>query len=321
MWGAGNILFTIVYTCILSVSFIGNLLIIVIIIRSKQLRQRNTNLLIFNLAISDLLVATINVPYNISVLIGATKDIFTCKLAVFVAVLCFTVAQFNLLLITVDRYLGINHPLKYRARITTKKTISAIVIAWIISNVVAAFPVIHRPDPSSLVKRNTKICLLADLLAPITLSCFLMVVFYLPVLITIVLYLRILTTIARARDSNIRTSSTCRNQSSSSKKGLAKTENNGQPPHSKCKRIANICKHEIKSAKIVLVQIALYVGCMLPITIYDMYVSFSQDLTNSDVITQMLLLLAYCSSAINPFLYGIRDPKYRKAIKDLFHCM
>ena len=240
------------------------------------------------------------------------------KLQFFVAILCFTVSQSNLFLITLDRYMGVNHPLKYRTRITCRKTISAIAITWVLSHIIATFPFIRRPDPSLIVDRNTKICVLADLLEPVTLTCFLLAVFIIPLLLTIGLYLRILNTIVRARDSNICTS-TRRNQSSASKTGPSETENNGQRPPNKCKRMINVCKHEIKTAKIVLVQIAMYMICLLPITTYDMYISLSQDSSISDGVTQCLVILAHCSSAINPFLYGIRDPKYKKAIQELFH--
>ncbi|XDV54612.1 hypothetical protein PO909_022861 [Leuciscus waleckii] len=104
-----------------------NLLVIVSISHFKKLHTP-TNLIILSLAVADLLMGLV-MP------IDATRHIETCwyfgdtfcKLFIIILGLVFSASLSNLVLIAVDRYVAVCHPLQYPQKITTTKTLG---FAW-----------------------------------------------------------------------------------------------------------------------------------------------------------------------------------------------
>uniref|UniRef100_A0A8C1IEL0 G-protein coupled receptors family 1 profile domain-containing protein n=1 Tax=Cyprinus carpio TaxID=7962 RepID=A0A8C1IEL0_CYPCA len=101
-----------------------NLLVIISISHFKKLHTP-TNLLILSLAVADMLVGLIVMP------IEATRLIETCwyfgetfcRLFFTVMGLLFSASLSNLVLIAVDRFVAVCHPLLYPQKITTTKTL------------------------------------------------------------------------------------------------------------------------------------------------------------------------------------------------------
>ncbi|XP_043106818.1 trace amine-associated receptor 13c-like [Puntigrus tetrazona] len=108
-----------------------NLLVIISISHFKKLHTP-TNLLILSLAVADLFVGLIVMP------VEATKLIETCwyfgdtYCGLFMAItgLLLSASLSNLVLIAVDRYMAVCHPLLYPQKITTTKTVMSICVFW-----------------------------------------------------------------------------------------------------------------------------------------------------------------------------------------------
>ncbi|XDV54614.1 hypothetical protein PO909_022863 [Leuciscus waleckii] len=109
-----------------------NLLVIISISHFKKLHTP-TNLIILSLAVADLLMGLIVIPIEGTRLIETCwyfGDTF-CKLFMIILVLVFSSSLSNLVLIAVDRYVAVCHPLQYPQKITTTKTLVSICLCWV----------------------------------------------------------------------------------------------------------------------------------------------------------------------------------------------
>uniref|UniRef100_A0A8C1Z238 G-protein coupled receptors family 1 profile domain-containing protein n=1 Tax=Cyprinus carpio TaxID=7962 RepID=A0A8C1Z238_CYPCA len=108
-----------------------NLLVIISIAHFKQLHTP-TNVLIFSLAVADLIVGLILMPVQAIRLIetcwyfGDTL----CGLFMLIMGVLLTASISNLVLIAIDRYMAVCHPLLYPQKITTTKTLISICLCW-----------------------------------------------------------------------------------------------------------------------------------------------------------------------------------------------
>ncbi|XP_051764295.1 trace amine-associated receptor 13c-like [Ctenopharyngodon idella] len=112
-----------------------NLLVIISISHFRKLHTP-TNLIILSLAVVDLLVGLIVMP------IEAIKLIETCwyfgetlcDLFMIIMGLLISTSICNLVLVAVDRYVAVCHPLLYPQKITTTKTLISICLCWFFSS-------------------------------------------------------------------------------------------------------------------------------------------------------------------------------------------
>ncbi|XP_065572406.1 G-protein coupled receptor 83-like isoform X2 [Artemia franciscana] len=126
----------IAYSIIVIVSVFGNTLVCYVIFRHKKL-QTVTNLFITNLAISDLLMTVLNIPFNLIRLLSDNWPfgVFMCQLVPHVQVTSAYVSTLTMTCIAIDRYQVIMKPLKPRLRISHGFLI--VVSIWLTSTVAA----------------------------------------------------------------------------------------------------------------------------------------------------------------------------------------
>ena len=114
--------------------------ILIISIISKHLKEP-THILLLNLAISDMLVCTIFMPFGIvsgyaGGFIFGSNDQMRCQLCQFVGLVftALSVTSLNTLgLISMDRFLYIKFPLSYPRYVTASKTVFIIILVWLFS--------------------------------------------------------------------------------------------------------------------------------------------------------------------------------------------
>ena len=135
---AGKIGATVALSLLLVVSLIGNLLIVLIVYKTPTLRKP-INMLIANMAMSDLLFPIFSFPFRLAYfhggggwLIGGNLGQALCKLHVFGTYICSLVSVQSLVLITVDRFGAVVVPLR-SPLITIKQCPFFIVATWIIA--------------------------------------------------------------------------------------------------------------------------------------------------------------------------------------------
>lgn len=108
---------------ILILDVCGNCLVIGAILSYRRLRT-TTNYFIISLAVSDLLIAALSMPFRIHHTLNSLDwnlGIKVCEFWVFIDLLCSCASITNLSLISIDRFLALTFPLNYRSIMTKKK--------------------------------------------------------------------------------------------------------------------------------------------------------------------------------------------------------
>ena len=127
--------------------------IIIISIIHQKLYRETTHILLLNLAISDLLVCVLVMPFVIvagfsgSYVFG-DSDYVRCKVCqsglIFTLL---TVLSLNIVgLISIDRFIFIKFPLRYSKYVTVPRVVLAVVIAWVLSTFEAIMPLFGFGD-------------------------------------------------------------------------------------------------------------------------------------------------------------------------------
>lgn len=140
---AAKVCKTLAYCLLLVVSLLGNTLIIMVVYRDNKMRT-TTNLLIVNMAVSDLLVPIFAMPRaNVEILYGNLRWLIDgvlgetlCKLTPFFQDISTAVSVQTLVAIAVDRFYAVWFPLK-AARIKPRVKY-VILLIWSISAVIHA---------------------------------------------------------------------------------------------------------------------------------------------------------------------------------------
>lgn len=119
----------------------GNLLTILILVKSRKYCQ-STNIFVFNLALSDVLVCFLNILNWIANFLPSKSDEI-CKYYMPIYLIPLLTSQFNLALIAINRYLFIfkNKEL-YNKLFSDENSIIFCVCLWMFSGILASWPLI-----------------------------------------------------------------------------------------------------------------------------------------------------------------------------------
>uniref|UniRef100_A0A672L3A4 Trace amine-associated receptor 13c-like n=1 Tax=Sinocyclocheilus grahami TaxID=75366 RepID=A0A672L3A4_SINGR len=263
-----------------------NLLVIISISHFKKLHTP-TNLIILSLAVADMLVGLIVMPIEATRLIETCwyfGDTF-CRLFLTMMGLLFSVSLSNLVLIAVDRFVAVCHPLLYPQKITTTKTFIIVSLCWFCSSVYSTAidrSISHKKyacygECTIIVSSNwTVINLFLSFLFPCTLI--------------ITLYLRIFY-VAHQQVKVI----------NSLVKG-GKHVNDGS-----VKR-----KSETKAALTLGIIVTVYLICWIPFFI----LSLTENTGMASTTAYILLWILYINSGLNPLIYALFYPWFKiKSVK------
>ncbi|KAE8752871.1 Trissin Receptor 1, partial [Frankliniella occidentalis] len=124
--------FIALYTAVFLVCFFGNLLVIVVVSLSRRMRSR-TNLFLVNLAVADLCVGVFCIYQNLSIYLVQSWVLgdVVCKLYHFVHNLSYTASIFVLVVVGVERYLAVLHPITCRAILRPARLRATMACVWL----------------------------------------------------------------------------------------------------------------------------------------------------------------------------------------------
>nr|XP_021328040.1 trace amine-associated receptor 13c-like isoform X2 [Danio rerio] len=260
-----------------------NLLVIISISHFKKLHTP-TNMIILSLAVTDLLIGLI-MPVEAIRLIETCwyfGDTF-CELYLLFVDLLISTSLSNLVLIAVDRYVAVCHPLLYPQKITITKTLMSICLGWACSSAyIIAIAINNRYFDTS---HRTDVCY-GECLAIISFNWTvtdLFMSFIFPCFVIIMLYLRIFYVVhqqVKVINSLI-------------KGGKCVTEGS-------VKR-----KSESKAALTLGIIVTVYLLCWIPYYICSLTVMTSTALN-------ALLWVVYANSGLNPLVYALFYPWFKK---------
>ncbi|XP_073730783.1 trace amine-associated receptor 13c-like [Misgurnus anguillicaudatus] len=249
-----------------------------------------TNMLILSLAVADLFVGLIVMPLEAIRLIepcwyfGDT----ICRLFLIILGLLLSTSLSNLVLIAVDRYMAVCHPLLYPQKITTTRTIIIISVSWFCSLVYGISVVIITSQRKYTCYGE---CSYTPTFALIIIDLFLSFLF--PCTIIITLYLRIFY-VAHQQVKVI-------NSLMRSEKHL--TEGSVRR------------KSESKAALTLGIIVTVYLFCWIPY--YSLNLTPITRMTS--VISYFMLWMLYINSGLNPLIYAIFYPWFRTSVKHILN--
>ena len=169
----------------------------------KQL-QTISNYFLFSLAIADLIIGIISIPFfAVSFIMKKwTFGPVLCDAWLAIDYLASNASVMNLLVISFDRYFSVTRPLSYMARMTPKKAALWISCAWGLSLVVWVPAIYAWPLIEGEGKTHGEVCEIQFLeTSPLVSILCTMMAFYVPVTIMCGLYVRVWwETVKRQRD-------------------------------------------------------------------------------------------------------------------------
>nr|CAD7589865.1 unnamed protein product [Timema genevievae] len=186
-WEAALTALTLTFLIILTI--VGNILVILSVFTYKPLRIVQ-NFFIVSLAVADLTVAILVLPFNVAYsIIGRWEfGIHLCKMWLTCDVLCCTASILNLCAIALDRYWAITDPINYAQKRTLKRVLLMILGVWLLSGLICSPPLVGWNDWPDVFQNDTP-CQLTTQQGYVIYSS--LGSFYIPLLIMTIVYIEI----------------------------------------------------------------------------------------------------------------------------------
>lgn len=306
-----NIIVPTLFGLIVIVGFVGNLLVIIVIIANIQMRN-TTNILIISLAVADLLFIIFCVPFTAVMYVtgGWPLGRIFCQIYQYMTFITAYCSVYTLVLMSIDRYLAVVHPIRSMTLRNSRNTIIAVGSVWglfLITNLPLLInsDIIKGPRDEitncladyctykALMKWNSTTKTYQDdkYFGKVFYTLFFVIFYLLPVLVISVLYGFLISRLLCGRSSKI---------SHSNDAMVAK------------KRVT----------KMVIVVIVIFTICWAPIQCIFIIQLYGGD-PGGNVFRTMHVIgncLAYSNSMVNPFLYAFLSENFRRAFANLLCC-
>ncbi|XP_053223201.1 D(2) dopamine receptor isoform X2 [Podarcis raffonei] len=179
-------------TLLIFVIVFGNVLVCMAVSREKAL-QTTTNYLIVSLAVADLLVATLVMPWGVYLeVVGEWRfSRIHCDIFVTLDVMMCTASILNLCAISIDRYTAVAMPMLYNTRYSSKRRVTVMIaVVWVLSFAVSC-PLLFGLNNT---KKNE--CFIAN---PAFVVYSSIVSFYVPFIVTLLVYVQIYIVLRKRR--------------------------------------------------------------------------------------------------------------------------
>uniref|UniRef100_A0A8C8S577 Dopamine receptor D2 n=1 Tax=Pelusios castaneus TaxID=367368 RepID=A0A8C8S577_9SAUR len=179
-------------TLLIFVIVFGNVLVCMAVSREKAL-QTTTNYLIVSLAVADLLVATLVMPWVVYLeVVGEWRfSRIHCDIFVTLDVMMCTASILNLCAISIDRYTAVAMPMLYNTRYSSKRRVTVMIsVVWVLSFAISC------PLLFGLNNTDKNECIIAN---PAFVVYSSIVSFYVPFIVTLLVYVQIYIVLQKRR--------------------------------------------------------------------------------------------------------------------------
>ncbi|NXH99371.1 DRD1C protein, partial [Pachycephala philippinensis] len=294
----------------------GNALVCAAVLSVPHLRSKVTNLLVLSLAVSDLLVAVLVMPWRAAtdVLGFWPFGVAFCDLWVAFDIMCCTASILHLCLISLERYWAIASPFRHQRMVSQRVAFVAIAVAWLLALLISFVPVqlrwhkdAERPGLNGSAQEGSCDSSLSRSYA-ISSS---LISFYIPVAVMLGTYGRLF---RMARRQLRRVCSLER----------PAAHGPGSPRETSLK---NSLRKETKVLQTLSIIVGVFVCCWLPFFVLNCLVPFCHpELRDrgalpcvSGTVLGAFTWLGWANSALNPIVYAF-NAEFRRAFASLLGC-
>lgn len=313
-----RILLGCVFLLLILWTLFGNFAVCAAVFRFRHLRVKVTNIFIVSLALSDLLVAVLVMPWKaVTKVLGHWPFGAFCNTWVAFDIMCSTASILNLCVISLDRYWAISSPFKYERKMDKKLALIMVSITWTVSGVISFVPVKfnwHKVDQETTIVINQTFNNCDPSLSRTYAIWSSLISFYIPVAIMIVTY----TKIYQIANVQIRKIATLERAAEHATNCRA----NAFPcPNPKAVKLSK----ETKLLKTLSIIMGVFVCCWFPFFVVNCTVPFCTEPKNdqpkcvSETTFEVLMWFGWCNSSLNPIIYAF-NTDFREAFGRLLDC-
>ncbi|CAH1784317.1 unnamed protein product [Owenia fusiformis] len=286
----------IAFGILILVSLFGNVLMCHVIIKNKRM-WTVTNLFITNLAIADIVITIVNIPFNIARFAFNEWPFGTamCHLVNFSLMVSVYVSTFTLASIALDRHRVIIHP--FKGRISTKQGTIVVAIVWMLAVMLSLpYAIFSKVQQRSTLLHKVDRCIEAypspsDIYAQGIQLATILAQYGIPLAIISVSYGRIVKLLwlrAPLGEATVR-------QHMAQAKGKRKT------------------------IKILILVVVVFAICWMPLNLYHLLTDLRPDLFRHNSIAFFVCYwIALSSVCYNPFIYCWLNENFRNEVKKVF---
>ncbi|BFY97020.1 hypothetical protein BsWGS_00060 [Bradybaena similaris] len=295
------VVLSLLFFAIVIVGILGNCLVVTVIMTDVKMRQSVTNLLIINLALADLIIMLLGVPEIVMFMInsGWLLGSVACHVNRFIMVVALYSSVMSLVVLCIERFIGIVFPLKVNELCTRKKIIIAIIIIWAAS-ILCGLPVVifNRTVPTVPGVEHCQTMFPGNDTAHLYLLYKYsesVLFYYLPMVIQLILYSIIAKRLYASNDelsNQFKMRSTC---------------------HRRYDSISDTMKARRGVVKMLVASVLLYFISYSPIQVHLIYSTFARSsfLDSWDFFV-FVMVVTHTNSAANPLLYAIFSQNFRR---------
>ncbi|KAM9744396.1 adenosine A2a receptor a [Menidia menidia] len=297
---AASVLYIVLELLIAVFSVLGNVLVCWAVCLNSNL-QSITNFFVVSLAVADIAVGVLAIPFAIVISTGFCSNFYGCLfIACFVLVLTQS-SIFSLLAIAMDRYIAITIPLRYNSLVTGRRAQGIIAICWALSIIIGLTPMMgwhkvavgaegaNSTCPPGLMK-----CLFEEV---VDMEYMVYFNFFACVLIPLLLMLAIYLCIFMAARHQLKLIEVKAAHGEKSRSTLQK---------------------EVQAAKSLAIIVGLFAVCWLPLHIINCFTLFCPDCPRPPLwIMYVAIILSHANSVVNPFIYAYRIREFRQTFRKI----
>ncbi|KAM6977666.1 D(3) dopamine receptor [Aplochiton taeniatus] len=182
----GRNYYAMLYSLLILAIIFGNVLVCLAVLRERSL-QTTTNYLVVSLAVADLLVASLVMPWAVYLEVVGGAWLFGrlyCNVFVTLDVMMCTASILNLCAISIDRYMAVVMPVLYNTTHSSRTRVSVMIATvWVLAFTVSCpllFGFNTTDDPTVCSISNPDFVIYSSVVS-----------FYLPFTVTLLVYIRI----------------------------------------------------------------------------------------------------------------------------------
>ncbi|RUS91342.1 hypothetical protein EGW08_000859 [Elysia chlorotica] len=294
-----NIILMIVYVPVFLVAVLGNILVLLVIFGDVKAAKNSANWFLVNLALADLLVAIFCIPitavhYVFNVWVLGTN---LCKVTAYMQGVSIVTSVLTIVLMSVDRYLAIRHPMKNRRIFTLSRVRRLVMMTWLTAAVVV-FPIALVSEVSRPFGVQHDYCTEiwpSHLMRQVYDVAFLVCIYLIPGGAIVVLYTLVGFRLW-AKDAHLQRQNSIRNQD-------------------------DVLLVRRRLALMMIIISILFAACWLPYYICNICLDFEMEMNNQLIdLYPFAILLGHSNSAQNPILYCIMHKGFKNFLLKIIKC-